>query len=146
MRRLSLANGLSDLLTVGTVGMLQNIFVAGYARRPNAFGIHTELVNTISDNKVAKVLAKVEELYPLVGSSLLPVFYPAGFRAPADQKKFWKQAHWRRNTVLSDINADSVDEASILSETHHQVLEPVDFRSSKDKTDDQEVQTEKAER
>lgn len=106
--------------------MLQNIFVAGCARRPEAFGIHTELVDTISDNKVSKVLAKVEERYPLVGSSLLPVFYPAGFRAPIDQKKFWKIAKQRRHTVIIDINADSIDGASILSETRSQILEPIE--------------------
>ena len=114
----------TDLLAIGTIGMLQNIFVAGCVRRPEAFGIHTELVDTISDNKVSKVLAKLEERYPLVGSSLLPVFYPAGFRAPADQRKFWKNASQRRHTVIADINKDSIDGASILSETHPQVLRP----------------------
>ena len=83
------------------------------------------LVETISDNKVCKVLAKVEERYPLVGSSLLPIFYPAGFRSPVDKKKFWKVASQRRHTAIVDINADSVDGASILSETHSRVLEPV---------------------
>ena len=106
--------------------MLQNIFVAGCARRPEAFGIHTELVDTISDNKVSKVLAKIEERYPLVGSSLLPVFYPAGFRAPIDQKKSWKIASQRRHTAITDINADSIDGASILSETWTHMLEPVE--------------------
>lgn len=116
----------TDLLAIGTVGMLQNILVAGGARRPEALGIHTELIDTISDNKVSKVLAKVEEQYPLVGSSLLPVFYPAGFRAPVDQRKFWKIANQRRHTVITDINADTVDGASILAETHTQVLEPIE--------------------
>ena len=104
--------------------MLQNIFVAGCGRSPEAFGIHTKLITTMSANKVSKVLARVEESYPLVGSSLLPIFYPAGFRAPADQKKFWKLANQRRHTIMTDTNADSVDEATILSETHTQVLEP----------------------
>ena len=119
-------NSSTDLLAIGSIGMLQNIFVAGYARRPEAFGVHAELVDTISDNKVSKVLAKIEERYPLVGSSLLPVFYPAGFRAPIDQKKVWKIANQRRHTVITDINADSVDGASILSETWTQMLEPVE--------------------
>lgn len=117
----------TDLLAIGSVGMLQNIFVVGCARRPEAFGIHTELIDTISDDKVSKVLAKVEKQYPLVGSSLLPIFYPAGFRAPADQKKFWKFAIQRRHTVITDINADSVDGAMILSETHSKVLDPVEY-------------------
>ena len=112
------------LLAIGSVGMLHNIFVAGCARQPAAFGIHLELVSTISDNKVSKVLAKIEEQYPLVGSSLLPIFYPGGFRAPVDQKKFWKIASQRRQRVIADINADAIDEASILSKTHCQVLEP----------------------
>ncbi len=121
-----------DLLAIGTIGMLQNVFVASWARRPEAFGIHIELVDTISDNKVSKVLAKVEEQYPLVGSSLLPVFYPAGFRAPADQKRFWKMANQRRHEFIKDINADSVDGLSILSETHAQLLEPVEPTHKRD--------------
>lgn len=125
-----LADPVPDLLAIGTIGMLQNIFVAGCARKPEAFGIHIKLVDTISDNKVAKVLARVEQLHPLLGSSLIPVFYPAGFRAPADQKKFWKEANWRRRTFISRINADSVDEASILSETPEQLFGLVDFRSA----------------
>lgn len=28
------------------------------------FGIHAELIDTVSDNKVSKVLAKIEEQYP----------------------------------------------------------------------------------
>lgn len=116
----------TDLLAIGTVGMLQNIFVAGHVRRPEAFGIHIALVETMSGNKVSSVLAKVEAQYPLVGSSLLPIFYPAGFQAPADQKKFWKIANQRRHTVIKDIDADSVDDASILSETHTQILGPVE--------------------
>lgn len=111
--------------------MLQNIFVASCARRPEAFGIHIELVDTISDNKVSKVLAKVEERYPLVGSSLLPVFYPAGFRAPADQKSFWKSAKQRRHEFISDINADSVDGLNVLANTHTKLLEPVKLLTEK---------------
>ena len=105
--------------------MLQNLFVAGCARRQEAFGIHTKLIETISDNKVSKVLVKLEKQYPLVGSSLLPIFFPAGFRSPVDQKKFWKIAGQRRQTENSDINSDAIDEARILSETHDQVLEPI---------------------
>lgn len=122
--RLSIANNVPDLLAIGIIGMLQNLFVAGRSRRREAFGIHAELVDTVSDNKVSKVLAKIEEQYPLVGSSLLPVFYPAGFRPPVEQKKFWKVAGHRRQAVISDISAELIDEASLLSETHSQVREP----------------------
>ena len=86
--------------------MLQNIYVAGSPRHPNAFGIHLEFVKTISEKRVSKVLAKVEEQYPLVGSSLLPIFYPAGFRAPPDEKMFWKEANKRRHAVMADICVD----------------------------------------
>lgn len=53
-------------------------------------GAHQQL----SDNKVCKVLGRLEELYPLVRSSLLPVFYPAGFKAPASQVEFWNKLNF----------------------------------------------------
>lgn len=104
--------------------MLQNVFVAGYPRKPEALGVHLTLVEIIRDTKVANVLARVEQQYPLVGTSLLPVFYPAGFRAPNEQRKFWKEARARRQQFISDINADSVEPAIILSETQEQILQP----------------------
>ena len=48
-------------LAIDTIGILQNIFIASCTRRPEAFGFHIELVNTISNDKVSKVLAQVEE-------------------------------------------------------------------------------------
>ncbi|KAL9012304.1 MAG: hypothetical protein Q9173_002925 [Seirophora scorigena] len=101
------------LLAVGTIGMLQNIFVAGSPRQLPAHGIHMEHINTISDNKVCKVLARLEDLYPLVGSSLLPVFYPAGFKAPASQAVFWKKAELRRSEAIAVISEDLAEESAI---------------------------------
>ena len=130
--RLSAAKDMQGLLSIGTIGMLQNLVVAGYSRSPEALGIHIELADTITDNKVSKVLGRLEERYPLVGSSLVPVFYPAGFRSPVEQKQFWKVANQRRQAVISDISADLIDEASVLSETHNYILEPQSDRPPKD--------------
>lgn len=102
--------------------MLQNIFVAERARSSKAFGIHTELVNIINNNKISKVLVKPEERYLLVNLSLFSVLYLADFRVPADQKKFWKFASQHRHIVIADINKDSIGSARILAETHPQVL------------------------
>lgn len=105
--------------------MLHNLFVAGCARHPEAFGINTDLVDTITGSKVSTTLARLEDKHPLVGTSLLPIFYPAGFRPPAHQKKFWKAANQLRHSITSAISVDLVDEASILSESHPNILEPV---------------------
>ncbi|KAL8687110.1 MAG: hypothetical protein Q9224_005250 [Gallowayella concinna] len=92
------------LLSVGTAGMLQNMFVAGSPRQPQAHGFHLEHINTVSDNRVCKVLARLESLYPFVGSSLLPVFYPAGFKAPSYQENFWKEAELTRCKKIAELS------------------------------------------
>lgn len=94
--------------------MLQNIFVAGSPRQPQAHGIHLEHINTVSDDKVCKVLARLESLYPLVGSSLLPVFYPAGFKAPSYQQDFWRNAELLRSATIASISEDVAEDAASL--------------------------------
>ncbi|KAL2039839.1 hypothetical protein N7G274_007240 [Stereocaulon virgatum] len=133
------------LLAIGTIGMLHNIFVAQSPRQPKAFGIHTELVATISEKKVSKVLAKVEEQYPLVGLSLLPVFYPAGFRAPQDEKKFWKEASKRRHKAIANIcldesnaNANVQEQKGRVEERQRACVSAV-HQPSKDASDDLNV-------
>lgn len=68
------------LLAVGGVGMLQNIFVAGWPRRPENFGIPLEYVTTIGNRKVMKTLFELEEgldtrLWGL-GCAMLNEFFP----------------------------------------------------------------------
>ncbi|OQE47580.1 hypothetical protein PENCOP_c001G03044 [Penicillium coprophilum] len=64
------------LLAVGALGILQNVYAAGASRLPMAFGVPLEFVEVIGDLKVMDTLFRVEDLYPCLGKSLLPVFFP----------------------------------------------------------------------
>lgn len=77
------------LLAIGGVGILQNIFVAGWRRRPEAFGIPLTFVEVFGDNKVMKALYAVEEKYPHVGASMVETFFPGG-NLRADEKTKWE--------------------------------------------------------
>lgn len=89
----SLTPGLAIvLLCIGALGSIQNLYAAGASRRPGALGIHLEHKETISHPRVAKVLREVEEKYPTVGVSLIPVFFPGSLRAKGDDLEFWQNA------------------------------------------------------
>ncbi|KIW66871.1 hypothetical protein PV04_06161 [Phialophora macrospora] len=76
------------LLAIGGLGILQNIFVAGWRRDPKAFGVPLRFVKVIGENKVMEALYKVEEEYHHVGASLLDTFFPGKLRA--DEKTKWE--------------------------------------------------------
>jgi hypothetical protein len=76
------------LLAIGGLGILQNIFVAGWRRDPKAFGIPLSFVKVIGENKVMEALYKVEEEYHHVGASLLDTFFPGKLRT--DEKAKWE--------------------------------------------------------
>jgi len=83
------------LLAVGTIGIFQNVFVAGWRRRPEAFGIHLDFVEVIAETKVMNTLFKLEEKYERAGKSLLPIFFPGQLRD--SEKETWKEIEegWR---------------------------------------------------
>jgi hypothetical protein len=68
------------LLAIGALGMLQNIYVAGASRSPQAFGIPLEFVKVIGEPKVMDALFEVEKQYPKVGKSMLATFFPGALR------------------------------------------------------------------
>ncbi|KAJ5593841.1 uncharacterized protein N7459_000049 [Penicillium hispanicum] len=78
------------LLAVGGLGILQNIFVAGRARDPAAFGVPLSFEEVIVETKVMKTLYGVEEKYPMVGRSMLDTFFP-GDNLRADEKAQWEK-------------------------------------------------------
>lgn len=94
----TVANISLDLLAVGLVGMIHNLVVAGTPRDPGAFGIHLNKIDSITDITVSKVLRRTEERYPLVGSSLVPVFFPGGMRIKNAEKDFWANAETIRDS------------------------------------------------
>ena len=74
------AAGLSDntwyLLAVGGVGILQNAAVAGFPRRPGAFGVHLEFEDVVCKPNVMLSLMEVERKVPRAGRSMLGVLFP----------------------------------------------------------------------
>lgn len=85
-----------DLLGIGLLGSIQNMFAAGAARSPSAHGIHIEYCETIQEVGVLNVLKKAEECYPDVGVGLLDVFFPGGLRAKDRDLEFWQRVLRKR--------------------------------------------------
>jgi hypothetical protein len=94
------------------MGIVHNVFVAGAPRDPGAFGIHIQEKETISSNTVANVLYHTENRYPLVGSSLIPIFFSGGMRVPPDQVAFWSKAEEERSVYgYQPLNVTSNEKA-----------------------------------
>lgn len=91
-------------------------------------GIHLKEVVTFRGKKVAHVLKQLEERYPLVGTSLVDVFFPGSLRVTTDEDfAFWRKAirsrytpnkHGRRidYEAATDITmADEFEDMKVLS-------------------------------
>ncbi|KAI9639991.1 hypothetical protein NHQ30_011550 [Ciborinia camelliae] len=68
------------LLATGTVGIIQNIYVASACRSPKSFGIPLEFVEVIAEIKVMDTLFRVEERYQRLGRNMLDTFFPGDLR------------------------------------------------------------------
>lgn len=77
------------LIAVGGIGILQNVLAAGWARRPENFGIPLHFVNVFGHERVMKTLLEIEKEYPGLGKSLLAEFFPGRLRD--DEIEAWKQ-------------------------------------------------------
>jgi len=86
------ASGIKDhtwfLLGVGSIGTVQNIFVAGARRDPSAFGIPLSYEKVIAKTKVMDTLFAVEEAYPGLGFSMRETFFPGGQLKKAEIEKW----------------------------------------------------------
>jgi hypothetical protein len=78
------------LLAIGGVGILQNIFVAGWRRFPKAYGVPLTLVDLIDMPKVMDTLFAVEDTYHHIGASMRDTFFPGKLR-PEEEKR-WQAA------------------------------------------------------
>ena len=84
------------LIAVGGLGMLQNIYVAGWQRKPEALGLPLEYKGVVGYPKVIDTLYDVERKYEKLGKSMVPTFFP-GDLWPKEVKQFediaeeWKQ-------------------------------------------------------
>lgn len=81
------------VLGVGIIGMVHNVFVAGWERSPSALGIPLQFEEIFLDDKVMKVLWHLEQAYPGAGSSAVPSFFPGGLIEK--EKKAWAFADER---------------------------------------------------
>ncbi|KAF5699217.1 hypothetical protein FMUND_14859 [Fusarium mundagurra] len=86
------------LLAVGGMGILQNMYVAGTSRPPEAFGVPLEFVEVMGKPKVMDTLFEVEECYPRLGKSMLPIFFTGELRENEQEKwdNYDKSAKERR--------------------------------------------------
>lgn len=87
--------GIADLLGTGLLGSIQNFVAASISRSPAALGIYIKKKETISDQSVSEVLKRVERRYPLLGTTLLDVFFPGSLRVnkkDVEEIVFWRAA------------------------------------------------------
>ena len=75
------------LLGVGGIRILQNMFVAGWRRRPEALGVPIDYIDVVGDVKVMNTLMEVEKRYEKLGQSMLGTFFPGDLRE--NEKKQW---------------------------------------------------------
>lgn len=75
------------LLAVGAVGMVQNVFVAGWSRRPENLGIPLDFVKVVGHAKVMDTLFEVEERCPYLGRAMRDEFFPAALTL--EEEKRW---------------------------------------------------------
>ncbi|EHY55561.1 hypothetical protein HRR83_007775 [Exophiala dermatitidis] len=103
------------LLAIGGLGLLQNVFVAGYRRYPEAYGVPLILEDAVGSHKVMDALYAVEERYPQVGASMLETFFPGKLRP--DEEKKWEQfaadAKTKRSPASAAKTSDGQNSANI---------------------------------
>jgi hypothetical protein len=88
------------LIAVGGIGMLQNMFVAGWNRKPAALGVPLDYKGVVGGPKVFDVLLEVERRYEKVGVNMVGTFFPSGIR-DNEQAKFDAIKEERRRTKES---------------------------------------------
>lgn len=101
------ASGLSEhtwfLMAIGGIGILENIYVAGRWRTPEAFGIPLRFIEVIGEIKTMDTLFAVEEKYPYLGAAMLDTFFP-GELFPAEQDRWdrFKESAKARKKALEE--------------------------------------------
>lgn len=98
------ASGLGDhswfLLAIGGIGIVENIYVAGHWRTPEAYGVPLEFVEVICKPKVMHSLYEVEEQYPHMGRAMLETFFPGELSDEEETKwKAYKETSKKREEL-----------------------------------------------
>ncbi|KAL4935531.1 hypothetical protein BDV06DRAFT_206794, partial [Aspergillus oleicola] len=94
------------LIAVGGIGMLQNVFVAGWKRTPGAYGVPLDFVEVVGEVKVMGTLMEVEKKYEKLGKSMLGTFFPGDLRE--NEVKQWDAiaAEWREKKAAAAASED----------------------------------------
>ncbi|GFF87114.1 hypothetical protein IFM61606_02822 [Aspergillus udagawae] len=94
------------LIAVGGIGMLQNIFVAGWKRTPAAYGVPLEFIGVVGEVKVMQTLMEVERRYEKLGKSMLGTFFPGDLRD--SEVKEWEaiSQEWKEKKAVV-VKSDS---------------------------------------
>lgn len=98
------------LIAVGGVGMLQNMFVAGWSRRPEALGMPLKFTTVIGSPKVSATLMEAERAFPTVGRALVDTFFPGGLfpREEKEMEAIEQEAKERKRRLKEEKNAVEV--------------------------------------
>ncbi|KAF3358570.1 hypothetical protein VdG1_00130 [Verticillium dahliae VDG1] len=94
------------LLAIGGLGILQNVFVAGWTRRPEHFGVPLDFVEAIGKTKVMRTLFEVEERYPGLGRVMRDEFFP-GALLPEEILR-WQEFEKNRTEGSNSSNSQSL--------------------------------------
>jgi hypothetical protein len=90
------------LIAVGGIGMLQNMFVAGWSRTPESLGLPLSFITVIGSPKVSATLIQAEKNCPKVGRALVSTFFPGGL-FPSEEKELQaveQQAKVRKSRTI----------------------------------------------
>lgn len=79
------------------MGILQNVFVAGWSRRPEAFGVPLDFVGVYGQTRVMNTLLEVEDRYPTLGRSMRDQFFPG--RLKEDELRRWEELEKRAEDI-----------------------------------------------
>ncbi|KFY49938.1 hypothetical protein V495_00411 [Pseudogymnoascus sp. VKM F-4514 (FW-929)] len=92
------------LIAVGGLGILQNMFVAGWKRQPQALGVPIEYLDVVGDVKVMNTLLAVERKYEKLGQSMIGSFFPGDLRE--NEKKLWEDVavEWAEKKRADGLN------------------------------------------
>jgi hypothetical protein len=104
------------LLAVGGIGILENIFIAGWRRKPAALGIPLEFVDVVGNVKVMEALYEVEAKHPYVGRSILETFFPGKLRPHEEIKwnEYEKTAKARAKAIADAVNGTAQNANQIV--------------------------------
>ena len=90
--------------------MLQNMFVAGWSRHPEALGLPLTFTTVIGAPKVSATLIQAEKLAPTVGRALVGTFFPGGLFPSEEQelKAVESEAKEKKRTEKENKSADVI--------------------------------------